>query len=64
MGKMYVIPILSLIGVNHRQPIIHMSKRMVYLYTIHEQINQFAIGYIINHPLHINKVFREQIKKS
>ena len=40
-----------------------MSKRMVYIYTIDEQINQFEIGYMINPPLHVNKVFREQVEK-
>ena len=36
---------------------------MVYLYATDEQINQFAISYIINPSLHINKVFREQVEK-
>ena len=40
-----------------------MSKKMVYLYATYEQINKFAIGFMINPSLHINKVFREQFKK-
>ena len=52
-----VIPLLTLVGMNHRQPIIQMSKTMVYLYTRYEQINPFKIGYMINPSLHINRVF-------
>ena len=60
MGKIDFIPLLPLIGVNHIQPIIHMSKIMVYLYTTDEQINQFVIGCMINPSLRVNRVFREQ----
>ena len=34
---------------------------LVYLYTIDERINRFAIGYMINPTLHVNKVFRKQV---
>ena len=57
-----VIPLLPLVGVNHRQPILHMSKILVYMYTTDERINIFSIGYMINPTIHINKVFREQVK--
>ena len=56
-----VIPLLPLIGLNYHQPIIHMSKIMVYIYTTDEQINQFPIGCMINPSLQINKLFREQV---
>ena len=36
---------------------------MVHCYPIDEIINQFAIGCIINLPLHLNEVFTEQVKK-
>ena len=39
-----VIPLMPLVGVNHRQPILNMSKRMVYCYSTDESINMFAIG--------------------
>ena len=58
-----VIPLLSFLGINHLQPLIHMSKILVYLYMADKQINQFAIVYIINPSLHINKVFIEQVEK-
>ena len=64
MGKIGVIPLLPLVGVNHNQPIIQISKWMVYIYATYEQINLFSIGYIINPSLHINKVFRENLKDS
>ena len=38
---------MPLVEVNHCQPILHMSKRMVHCYTRYETINQFAIGYMI-----------------
>ena len=53
-----VIPILLLVGVNHRQPILYMSKIMVHFYSIDENINQFSIGYIINPSLYFNKLFK------
>ena len=59
MLKIDVIPLFSLIRVNHRKPLINMSKRMVCIYATDEQINQFAIGYVINPSLHVNKVFIE-----
>ena len=43
-----IIPLIPIVGVNHRLPIFHMSNIMVYCYTIGETINQFAIGYMIN----------------
>ena len=58
-----VIPLIPLVGVNHRQPILHMSKIMVHCYSIDESINQFAIGYMINPSLNCKKVFREQVEK-
>ena len=55
---LYVIPLFPLVGVNNCEPILHISKRMVYLYATEEQMNQFAIGCMIKPSLHINKVFR------
>ena len=52
-----VIPLFPLVEVNHPQPILHISKRMVHIYYIDDIINQFAIGYMINPSLHVNKVF-------
>ena len=57
-GKINVIPLLPLLGVNNLQPILYMYKILVYIYTTDERINKFAIGYMINPTLHINNVFR------
>ena len=42
-------------GVNPCQHIIHMYKIFVYLYTADEQINQLAIGFMVNPSLCVNK---------
>ena len=56
-----VIPLLILVGVNHRQPILHISKIMVHTYSIDDIINKFAIGYMTKPSLQFNKVSREQV---
>ena len=53
------IPLMPLVGVNYRQPILHMSTIMVHCYYTDESINQFEIGYMINPSLNCNKLFRE-----
>ena len=60
MGNISVIPIFSFLGVNNRQPSLHMSKVLVCIHTTDECINQFEIGYMINSTLHANKVLIEQ----
>ena len=55
---------MPLVGVNHRQTILHMSKIMVSCYSTYETIYQFAIGYMNNPSLNYNKVFREQAEIS
>ena len=57
------ISLIPLVGVNHRQPILHMYKRIVHFYSIDESIIQFAIGYMINPPLMFKELFREQVEK-
>ena len=54
---------MPIVGVNNNQPILHISKRMVYCYTTYENINQFAIGYMINPSLKFNNAFITQDKK-
>ena len=54
---------MSLVGVNHCQPILYMSKIMVHCYSTDESINQFEIGYMINISLNCNKVLRVQVEK-
>ena len=63
MGKIDMIPLLTLLVVNNCQPILHIPKRLVYIYTKHERINKSEIGYTIKSTLHVNNVFREQVEK-
>ena len=63
MEALDVIPLMPLVGVNHRQPILHMSEIMVHCYSINKSINKFAIGYMTTPSLNCNKVFRRQVKK-
>ena len=53
---------MPILGVNNRQPILHMSKIMVHCYTTDETINLFAIGYMINPSLKFNNTFRTQVE--
>ena len=53
---------MPLLGVNNRQPLLNISKILVYIYTTDKSFNQFEIGYIINPTLHVNKVFIENIR--
>ena len=57
------IPLMPIVGVNYRLPILHMSKIMVYCYTTGKTINQFAIGYIISPSLNFYNAFRTQVEK-
>ena len=40
-----------------------MSRKIVLINAAQERINQISIGYIINPTLHVNKVFRNEVKK-
>ena len=52
-----------MLGANHGQFLLHMSRILVYTYTTEKLISQFAIGYMVNPTIHVNKVFREQVEK-
>ena len=54
---------MPIVGVKNRLPILHMSKIMVYIFSTEKNVNQFAIGYMINPSLHINKMFKTKVKK-
>ena len=58
-----IIPLMTLVGVNYLQPLLHISKRMVHCYTTDETINQFSISYMINPSLKFNNLFRIQVEK-
>ena len=54
---------MPIVGVNHRLPILHMSKIMVHIYTTGKNIHQFTICYMINPSLQFNKIFKTQVEK-
>ena len=58
-----VITLITLIGVDNYQTILHMSKRIIRCYFIDKSINQFEIGYMISPPLHFNRVPKEQYER-
>ena len=58
-----VIQLMPMVEVNNTLPILHLSKRMVHIYTTEKTIHQFSIGYMMNHSININRVFREQVQK-
>ena len=55
------MPMLPLLGENHRLPLFHMDKRFIWLNEIKQRINEFTIGYMINTGLNVNKDFIEQM---
>ena len=55
---------MSIVGVNQRLPILHLSKRMVHIYILENTTHKFLIGYINNPSLRINRVFGEQVKNA
>ena len=57
------MPMQSLLGGNHRQPLLHMAKSLIWVEEIKQRIHEFSIGYMINPTLNINKAFKEQVTK-
>ena len=57
------MPMLPLLGDNHRLPLFHMDKHFIWLEKTGERINEFEIGYMINPRLNVNISFKEQVGK-
>ena len=53
---------MPILGVNHHLPILHITKRMVPIYTTCKTIYQFLIGYMINPSLQFNKILKIQVE--
>ena len=49
------MPMLPLLGANHRLPVLNMAKLFIWIEDTGKRINQFDIGYIIYPSLHVNK---------
>ena len=60
--QIHLLSMDSVLGANCRIPLIHMSKRKIYIEETNELINEFSFAYMFNPTLHTNKVFREQVK--
>ena len=52
----------SVLGVNCRIPLIHMSKRNIYIEETNECMNDFSFAYMCNSNLYRHKVFKDQVK--
>ena len=52
----------SVLGANCRMPLIHMSNRKTWIEEKNQCINEFPFVYMLNPVLHMNKVFKEQVK--
>ena len=52
------MPMLPLLGANHRIPLLQMAEHFIWLEESGERISEFNIGYIINPDLHVKKAFK------
>ena len=52
----------SLLGTNCHMPLLHMSKRYIWLEETNQRINEFSIGYMMNPNLNRNRYFKDQVK--
>ena len=57
------MPMMPLLGDNHRLLLLQMSKHFIGIQETGEFINEFDIGYMINPSLHTNRSFRDQMEK-
>ena len=52
------MPMLSLLGANHRLPLFHTAKRFIWLNETKQPVNELTVGYMINPGLNVDKAFR------
>ena len=55
-NQIHLLSMDSVLGANCRIPLIHMSKRRIYIEETNERINEFYFAYMFNPTLHTNKV--------
>ena len=55
-NQLYLLIMESVLGVNCRMPLLHMSKRKIYIEITNEQINEFSFAYMCNPTLYRHKV--------
>ena len=51
-----------LLGTNRRMPLLHISKRYIWIEEKNQRIDEFSIGYMMNPILHHKKAFKQQVK--
>ena len=61
-NQLYLLSMESVLGVNCRIPLLHISKRKVYIEITNERTNKFSFAYMCNPTLFRHKVFKEQVK--
>ena len=61
-NQINLISMESVLGSNCRIPLLHMTKRKVFIEATNESINEFSFAHMCNPHLHINKMFTEQVK--
>ena len=59
---LYRLSMESMLGVNRRIPLLHMSKRFFFIEIANERINEFSFAYMCNPTLYRHTVFKEQVK--
>ena len=55
------MPMLPLLGDNHRLPLLHIAKSFIWINETKKRINESKIGYMINPSFNVNKSFRDQV---
>ena len=61
-NQLNLMDIQSLLGTNHRLPLLHMDKSYIGIEETNQRINEFSIGYTMNPNLSMNKAFKEKLK--
>ena len=56
-------PLLPLLGVNCCLNLLHISDKKNYPHNKEERIYEFAIRYMVNPTLYVNKAFKEKVQK-
>ena len=57
------MPMLLLLGANHRLSLFHMTKHFICINEVKQRIDQFMIVYMVNPSLNVNRAFRKKVEK-
>ena len=61
-NQMNISDMQSMLGTNCCMPLLHMSKRYIWIEETNKLINEFSIGYMMNPTLNRNRAFKDQVK--